>query len=171
MVVLPKLMGWLNRKGKEMVLARKHVQPKETKKEPNLGQIADAGVFTVNNGPTHCCGIRAIYSLGEYPDLNVCIPMKKDFEVFPPKILEQYKTTKGDLFILYIKKFLENASKSKAAGLIQVALAFGGKADEPEQEDWVPYVEKAGFVPVEKDFLNTNTGNTVTLYHLRYDFS
>jgi len=122
------------------------------------------------------CGIKHIYGLSYYPDMTIAARKPRKRTSFGQKpsngsndMMQGNPYGKEDFFCdkapreTYRKRFdrfVKFIKNHRSHGIIEVTLNSIGKA-------WVPILAEYGFKAVSSG-KNSNTGSTITIYHLVY---
>lgn len=68
-----------------------------------------------------------------------------------------------------LDRLIKWCKEERPQGCIEVALARSNYGDWDQNKLWGPLLEEHGFKVTVPEFLNSNSGNFVTIYHLVYD--
>lgn len=126
-----------------------------------------------------CCGISTIYGFDYAPDH--CMAPKRQNPNAKPAANHGQVTILSDQIAFpkqtaaeRVKAYCDYVASFRPKGLIEAVLT-NGKFNysrthydpQPQIDVWGPVLEALGFVPVTS-FVNSNSGYTVTVYHLAY---
>lgn len=122
-----------------------------------------------------CCGIKTIHSMGTNPaELTSSLEAQKskrnhdanydytkqDYNFFTDEAPKETQEARFTRYLDFIKKY-------RPGHIVEVALVVQG-AGWVNQKAWVPILEALGFKAVTSA-KNSNSGNTVTIFHLVVD--
>jgi hypothetical protein len=121
-----------------------------------------------------CCGIKIIHSLLEYPTLRVDEVEDRDFpegwsyaggsgawEYGHPGEDFFFEEAPKETYLERMERYIAYCKTHRPKGMIEVTTAGG------QNEIWKGHLEGFGFKLVN-EFKNSNSGNTVFVYHLVY---
>ena len=123
-----------------------------------------------------CCGIKTIYSLGTDPDA-LCVSLEKI--AVDDRDQYGYHVSSADRFFHKaapeetkkerLKRYIEYCHERRPQGMIEVTTAIDPYDKWLSQGLWEPILLELGFKLVT-EFKNSNSGNTVKVWHNVYDF-
>ena len=122
-------------------------------------------VMSISNHGGKCCGIKHIF--GFYALDTVCSALvkanqnNKDANGHNVSSSDNFFTDEAPEEVLTdrFNRYVEYLKVRRPSGIVEVTLVHG------YQDDWVPILKKKDFKEVS-NFYNSNSGNTVTIYHL-----
>lgn len=128
----------------------------------------------------NCCGIKTIYGFMPSPETDIG-PLEKfghsdgDADgTMQPLTRFFHESAPKESGLKRLKRYIDYLSERRPDGLLEIALVEKVRYRVPTsgpfwhaQEEWFPVVEKLGFKMVSR-FCNSNSGNVVRVYHLRF---
>lgn len=130
-------------------------------------------MYIANHGGM-CCGIKHIFQMGTSPNAvdsrieqsTAKRPNTRDVSYIPAESSDNFYhlDAPSETKLERLKRYINFLSERRPSHIVEVVISES-KWEHQNQIAWMPVLEELGFKKVSRAF-NSNSGNTVHIYHL-----